>query len=108
MGSSLQKYLKLQKKEQELQKSHMHSGLYCCLNAEQLETVQNELESVGLSIGILHRGIRNIRACCGTLCSMSQGLDGLSLSLKINQAIFGRAAKFDVKIAVSDCNTELS
>lgn len=73
------------------------------LNPEQLETVEKELESVGLSIGILHRGIRNIRACCGTLCSMSQGLDGLSLSLKINQALFGRAAKFDVKIAVSDC-----
>jgi len=74
------------------------------LNPEQLETIQNELESVGLNIGILHRGIRNIRACCGTLCSMSQGLDGLSLSLKINQALFGRAAKFDVKISISDCN----
>ncbi len=74
------------------------------LKPEQLETVQAELESVGLKIGVLHRGIRNIRGCCGALCKWAQGIDGLSLSLEIDKALFGRPSKFDIKIAVSDCS----
>ncbi len=74
------------------------------LKPAQLDTVHAELKSVGLRIGILHHGIRNVRACCGALCNLSQGLDGLGLALELDKAIFGRAAKFDVKIAISDCS----
>jgi len=74
------------------------------LKPEQLETVQAELESVGLRVGVLHRGIRNIRGCCGALCKWAQGIDGLALSLETDKALFGRPSKFDVKIAISDCS----
>lgn len=74
------------------------------LKPEQLETLQAELQSVGLRVGVLHRGIRNIRGCCGALCKWSQGIDGLALSLETDKALFGRPSKFDVKIAISDCS----
>ena len=73
------------------------------LKPEQTESVAADLASVGLRYGVLHSGVRNIRGCCGTLCSFAQGTDGLGLSLEIDKAIFGREMKFDVKIAVSDC-----
>ena len=73
------------------------------LRPEQIESVRDELASVGLRIGVLHTGVRNIRGCCGALCQFSQGLDGLGLSLEIDKALYGRPMKFDVKIAVSDC-----
>ena len=73
------------------------------LKPEQISTVSDELKTVGLRVGVLHAGIRNIRACCGALCQFCQGKDGLSLALEIDKALFGRPMKFDVKIAVSDC-----
>ena len=73
------------------------------LKPEQTETVAQDLATVGLRYGVLHSGVRNIRGCCGALCSFSQGTDALGLSLEIDKAIFGREMKFDVKIAVSDC-----
>lgn len=73
------------------------------LKPEQLETIEPELAQVGLRIGVLHTGIRNIRGCCGALCQFSQNTDGLALSLEIDKALFGRPMKYDVKIAVSDC-----
>ena len=73
------------------------------LKPEQTETVAQELSEVGLRFGVLHSGVRNIRGCCGALCSFAQGTDALGLSIEIDKAIFGREMKFDVKIAVSDC-----
>lgn len=73
------------------------------LRLEQVETVRAELAGVGLRIGVLHTGVRNIRGCCGALCQFSQGVDGLGLALEVDRALYGRPMKFDVKIAVSDC-----
>ncbi|MBF0529840.1 MAG: hypothetical protein HQK55_11345 [Deltaproteobacteria bacterium] len=73
------------------------------LKPEQVETVGQELAAVGLRIGVLHHGIRNIRACCGALCSFAQGTHAIELALKLDEALYGRPMKFDVKIAVSDC-----
>lgn len=75
------------------------------LKPEQQSTIREELETVGLNIGMLHRGIRNIRGCCGALCEWNQGgEDAIKLSMDINKTLFGRSAKHDVKIAVSGCS----
>ncbi|MDM8549197.1 hypothetical protein QUF72_03930 [Desulfobacterales bacterium HSG2] len=74
------------------------------LKPEQQNTIRDELKSVGLNIGVLHHGIRNIRGCCGALCEWNQGgEDAIKLSLDIDKTLFGRSAKYDVKIAVSGC-----
>jgi nitrite reductase (NADH) large subunit len=73
------------------------------LKPEQIETVADDLASVGLRIGVLHSGIRNIRGCCGALCQFSQGTNALEKAVEIDKALYGRPMKFDVKIAVSDC-----
>jgi len=73
------------------------------LKPEQVETVADDLSTVGLRIGVLHSGIRNIRGCCGALCQFSQGTNALEKAVEIDKALYGRPMKFDVKIAVSDC-----
>ncbi|MGK5092718.1 hypothetical protein WDW89_11980 [Deltaproteobacteria bacterium TL4] len=73
------------------------------LKPEQIETVSKDMESVGLRVGVLHHGIRNIRGCCGALCHLSQGTDALGLAIEVDNALFGLPMKFDVKIAISDC-----
>ncbi len=73
------------------------------LNADQLDEASEELKSVGLRVGVLHHGIRNVRACCGSLCRFCQGTDAISLSQSIDDRLYGRGTNFDVKIAVSDC-----
>ncbi len=73
------------------------------LKPGQLDTVRDDLAAAGLRVGVLHHGIRNIRGCCGALCRWAQETDGLGLALALDQALFGRPMKFDVKIAVSDC-----
>ena len=74
------------------------------LKPEQQDHIREELASVDLNIGILHRGVRNIRGCCGALCEWDQGDDTLKLALEIDKTIFGHPAKFDIKIAVSGCS----
>lgn len=74
------------------------------LKPGQQDHIREELASVDLNIGILHRGVRNIRGCCGALCKWEQGDDTLKLALEIDKMLFGRPAKFDVKIAVSGCS----
>ncbi len=73
------------------------------LRHEQIESVGKELAEVGLRIGVLHTGVRNIRGCCGALCQFSQGVDGLGLAIEVDRALYGRPMKFDVKVAISDC-----
>jgi len=73
------------------------------LKPEQISTVSDDLLSVGLRVGVLHSGIRNIRGCCGSLCQFAQGTDSISKAAEIDKALYGRPMKFDVKIAVSDC-----
>ncbi|MBF0449635.1 MAG: hypothetical protein HQK75_02940 [Candidatus Magnetomorum sp.] len=73
------------------------------LKPEQVETVSDDLATVGLRIGVLHSGVRNIRGCCGALCQFSQGTNALEKAVEIDKALYGRPMKFDVKIAVSDC-----
>ncbi|KPA09898.1 nitrite and sulphite reductase, partial [Candidatus Magnetomorum sp. HK-1] len=73
------------------------------LKPEQVSTVSEDLLSVGLRVGVLHSGIRNIRGCCGSLCQFSQGTNALEKAAEIDKALYGRPMKFDVKIAVSDC-----
>ena len=73
------------------------------VNSDQIENATSELESVGLSIGVLHKGIRNIRSCCGALCRFSQQTDGISLAKEIAEKFHGRSTAFSIKIAISDC-----
>lgn len=72
-------------------------------DAEGSATLEKRLSDLGLRKGVLHHGVRNIRACCGALCRWSDGLDALGLSKKIDEKLYGRATSFDVKIALSDC-----
>lgn len=72
-------------------------------DAEGSAAVEVKLKALGLRKGVLHHGVRNIRACCGALCRWAGGLDALPLSKAIDDALYGRATKFDIKIAVSDC-----
>lgn len=73
------------------------------VNAEQLDGLKEDLATVELRVGVLHHGIRNIRACAGGLCRWAVDLDGLGLSGAIDERLFGRATNFDIKIAISDC-----
>lgn len=70
---------------------------------EQLATVEELLSKVNLRKGVLHHGIRNVRACAGALCKWSKNNDAIGLSVEIDKALYGFSTKFDVKIAVSDC-----
>lgn len=102
-GEQLASIAEITKKGHGLAKLTHAQRIVLLLRPEQIETVSQELEKVGLRIGVLHTGIRNIRGCCGALCSFSQGVDGLGLALELDKALYGRPMKFDVKIAVSDC-----
>ncbi len=73
------------------------------MKADQLEMANEELISVGLNIGVMHHGIRNIRACCGSLCRFAQQTDGKPLSQELASRLYGRTTAFDIKIAISDC-----
>ncbi len=75
---------------------------------ERTEEIRSELEAIGLKIGVLHKGVRNVRACCGTLCRFSQGTDAISVALATDKALYGRSGKFDIKIAISDCQRNCS
>ncbi|MBF0500170.1 MAG: hypothetical protein HQM09_08555 [Candidatus Riflebacteria bacterium] len=70
---------------------------------ERTEEIRAELTSVGLQVGVLHKGVRNVRACCGALCRFSQNTDAIGTALAIDKALYGRGVKFDVKLAISDC-----
>lgn len=70
---------------------------------EKSEEVRAELVSVGLRVGVMHKGVRNVRACSGALCKFSQNVDAVSLALAVDKALFGRGVKFDIKLAISDC-----
>jgi NAD(P)H-nitrite reductase large subunit len=71
---------------------------------DQLGTIESQLEEVGLRVGVLHHGIRNIRSCCGKLCKWASGVDAIETAIEIDRQLYGRQAKFDIKIAVSDCS----
>lgn len=73
------------------------------VGADQLESTRAGLEEVGLRVGVLHKGIRNIRACCGALCRFAQNTNALELATAIDNKLFGKGTEFDVKIAISDC-----
>jgi len=68
-----------------------------------LESVESELGELGLKIGVLHHGVRNIRACCGSLCKWAKGVDAIKAAIELDKELFGKGTNFDVKIAVSDC-----
>lgn len=70
---------------------------------DQLESTRQGLEEVGLRVGVLHKGVRNIRACCGALCRFAQGTNALALATAVDNRLFGLGTEFDVKIAISDC-----
>ncbi len=78
------------------------------IKPEQLEEVEAILKKVNLRKGVLHHGVRNIRACSGALCKWSVNNDAIGLSLEIDKQLYGFSAKFDVKIAVSDCSRNCS
>ena len=71
--------------------------------SDNMDKVEEELGALGLRVGVLHHGVRNIRACCGPLCKWCKDLDALKAAGEIEKALFGRETNFDVKIAVSDC-----
>lgn len=73
------------------------------VNADQIESAVAELEGVGLHIGVMHHGIRNIRACSGALCRFCQQTNSLPLAQEIADRLYGRGTAFDIKIAISDC-----
>lgn len=99
----LEKIAELTRKGGGLAKLTHAQRVVLLLTPEQTRDVGAQLESVGLRVGVLHSGVRNIRGCCGALCRWAQGTDALALSMEIDKALFGRPLKFDVKIAVSDC-----
>jgi len=70
---------------------------------DQIGSIESELALLGLRVGVLHHGVRNIRSCCGALCRLSQGVDALGVAGRISERLYGHPTKFDVKIAVSDC-----
>lgn len=82
--------------------THAQRVVLLC-DAETGAGVEERLAGLGLRKGVLHHGIRNIRACCGALCRWAGGLDALSLSKAVDEAMYGHAANFDIKIAISDC-----
>ncbi len=73
------------------------------VKADQVENAVSELEATGLNIGVLHHGIRNVRACSGPLCRFNQQTDSITLAKEIAERLFGRTTAFDIKIALSDC-----
>ncbi len=73
------------------------------VKVEQVEAATTALESVGMHIGVLHHGIRNVRACCGALCRFAQKTNCKPLAQEIADRFFGRSMAFDIKIAISDC-----
>lgn len=73
------------------------------VGAEQLGSTRAGLEEIGLRVGVLHKGIRNIRACCGALCRFAQNTNALDLAVAVDNRLFGLGTEFDVKIAISDC-----
>lgn len=73
------------------------------VNPDQIENATKELEAAGLHIGVMHKGIRNIRSCCGALCRFSQQTDGIPLAKEIAERFYGRGTTFSIKIAISDC-----
>lgn len=73
------------------------------VKSDQLESTKAGLEEVGLKVGVLHKGVRNVRACCGALCRFAQNTNALALAGEIDKALFGRGTEFDIKIAISDC-----
>jgi len=78
------------------------------VNAEQLDGIDQQLAEVGLRKGVLHHGIRNIRACCGQLCKWCRDLDAVTLAGAIDARLYGRSTKLDIKIAISDCQRNCS
>ncbi len=72
-------------------------------SADMMDSIEVDLGSIGLKVGVLHHGIRNIRACCGALCKWAKGIDAIQAAIDIDKALYGRGTNFDVKIAVSDC-----
>jgi dissimilatory sulfite reductase (desulfoviridin) alpha/beta subunit len=72
-------------------------------NAENMDRIEPELNALGLRVGVLHHGVRNIRSCCGSLCKWCKGVDAIKAAIEIDKALFGRETNFDVKIGVSDC-----
>ena len=73
------------------------------IKADQIEAAAARLEETGLQIGVMHHGIRNVRACSGTLCRFCQQTNSLPLAQEVSQRFFGRGTAFDIKIAISDC-----
>ncbi len=70
---------------------------------DQIENATKELEAAGLHIGVMHKGIRNIRSCCGALCRFSQQTNGIPLAKEIAERFYGQGTAFSIKIAISDC-----
>ena len=74
----------------------------------ELESTKEALSAAGLKIGVLHHGIRNVRACCGALCRFSQEVNAINLAQRIDEEMFGFPTHYDVKIAVADCKRNCS
>ncbi len=72
-------------------------------SAENIESAEKALAATGLRVGVLHHGIRNIRACCGALCKWAKKLDAIPAAIELDKKIFGKGTHFDIKIAISDC-----
>lgn len=70
---------------------------------EQLDKIEEMISKVGLRKGVLHHGVRNIRACAGALCKWSKNNDAVTIASEIDKKLYGFPAKFDIKVAVSDC-----
>lgn len=73
------------------------------ISSAQLSTVESDLSEVGLRIGVLHKGVRNIRACTGTLCKWCNDVDVIGNTLALDKELLGTELQYDVKIAFSGC-----
>ncbi|MBF0547301.1 MAG: hypothetical protein HQM08_22865 [Candidatus Riflebacteria bacterium] len=102
-SAQLEKITELSKKGAGLAKLTHAQRIVLLMPLDQVEQAGKDLASVGLRVGVLHKGVRNIRACCGALCSFSQNVDAVNLAITIDKELYGRGAQFDIKIAISDC-----
>lgn len=102
-AAQLEKIAEIAKKNAGLVKLTHAQRIVILASADTMDSIEAELSKLDLKVGVLHHGVRNIRACCGALCKWAKGIDAISCAIAIDKAVFGMGTNFDVKIAVSDC-----
>jgi dissimilatory sulfite reductase (desulfoviridin) alpha/beta subunit len=74
------------------------------INSEDLETFRQEIENIGLRIGVFGNIVRNVKGCPGNdqLCKRSFG-DAFGLGIKIQEQFMNQPTPKDFKISTAGC-----